>query len=472
MSVEEMTATEVSAGADGVEQEAASLPALAGWVLFDWAAQPFYTLVVTFLFAPYFANVFVGDPVSGQAYWGYAAATGGLLVAVLSPFLGAVADASGRRKSWIAAFSILLVAGMSLLWLAEPGASERLLPVIFAFVVAMVATECATVFTNSMMPSLVPQSRLGRLSGIGWTAGYLGGLVSLILMASFIITNPETDRTLLGFEPLVTLDQVAREGDRLVGPFSALWYLIFVLPLFLFTPDVPATNIGAREAVRRGLEQLKNTVLELKNYRDILIFLGARMLYADGLAAIFAFGGIYGASVFGWSVFALGLFGIFLTIAGAIGAFAGGFLDDRIGSKPLILLSLIGLLAAAAGILSVDKTHIFYVVEVPASVATSSPFSSLGERVYLGFAILIGLVAGPLQASSRTLLARLAPQDKITEFFGLFAFSGKVTSFMAPLLVGLVTAATESQRLGIAMVAIFLIAGGALMFAVRVPKVK
>ncbi len=462
----------MSTGADGVAGKSASRTALAGWVLFDWAAQPFYTLIMTFLFAPYFATVFVGDPLRGQVLWGYAAAAGGLLVALFSPFLGAIADASGRRKTWIAAFSVLIIAGMSLLWLAEPGAEGRLLLVILAFVTAMAATEFATVFTNAMMPFLVSEDRLGRLSGTGWAVGYLGGLVSLTVMAGFLTVNPETGLTLLGFEPLFALDWGARQGDRLVGPFSALWYLIFVLPLFLFTPDAPAANIGAREAVRRGLEQLKNTVLELRQYRHIVFFLAARMLYADGLAAIFTFGGIYGASIFGWSAFALGLFGIILTIAGAIGAFAGGFLDDRIGSKPLILLALAGLLTAVAGILSIDKTHIFYVVEIPAGVAQSAPFGSLGEWAYLGFAILIGLVAGPLQASSRTLLARMAPAGKITAFFGLFAFSGKVTSFFAPFLIGVVTAAANSQRVGIAVVALFLISGGALMFSVRVPRRK
>ena len=467
-----MTAAELNSRPDSAEHKSASRSAIVGWIFFDWAAQPFYTLITTFLFAPYFATVFISDPVRGQALWGYAAAAGGLIVALLSPIFGAVADASGRRKPWIAVFSVLLITGMSLLWFAVPGAEGRLIPVLAAFVMALVAAEFATVFTNSMMPNLVSEDHLGRLSGIGWAAGYLGGLVSLALMAGLFIVDPESGRTLLGFEPIVTLDQDAREGDRLVGPFSALWYLIFVLPLFLFTPDAPAVKIGVGEAIQKGLNQLKSTVLELRHYRDILVFLVARMLYADGLAAIFVFGGIYAASVFGWSVFALGLFGLILTVAGAIGAFAGGFLDDWIGSKPLILVSLAGLLAAAIGILSVDANHIFFVTEVPAKAAASAPFTSVGEKVYLGFAILIGLVAGPLQASSRTLLARLAPKDKITEFFGLFAFSGKVTSFMAPLLVGAVTAATGNQRLGIGAITIFLIAGAGLMVTVRAPNRK
>jgi len=199
----------------------------------------------------------------------------------------------------------------------------------------------------------------------------------------------------------------------------------------------------------------------------MLLFLIARMLYADGLAAIFAFGGIYGAAVFGWGALELGLFGIVLTLTGVFGALIGGVLDDRIGSKTVIIVSLLLLLVGAFGILSVDQSHVLYVSEVAPKGAGSEPFSSAGEQVFLAFAVLVGLVAAPVQAASRALLARLAPPEKMTQYFGLFAFSGKVTAFMAPLLVAIVTQASGSQRIGMASIAVFLIVGLVLMLGVR-----
>lgn len=446
----------------------ASKAGIAGWVLFDWAAQPFYTLILTFIFAPYFVNVFIGDAVRGQAYWGYGAAVAGVLVAILSPIFGAVADATGRRKPWVFVFSLFLIAAMCGLWLAKPGAEVSVFLVLGCFILAAACAEFATVFTNAMMPNLVPASEWGRLSGLGWSAGYVGGLASLVILAGLLVPSPDTGKTLLGFAPLLSLDWASHEGDRLAGPFSALWYLVFVLPFFLFTPDSASRKKLSVAAIGEGLGALKQTFASLGSYGNIVLFLIARMIYSDGLAAIFAFGGIYAASIFGWGAFELGLFGILLTISGAIGAFFGGRIDDAIGSKPVILIALVGLMISTIGILSVDKNHIFFVTEVAEKTAGSGPFSSLGEQVCVLFALCVGLVAGPVQASSRTMLARLAPKDKMTEFFGLYAFSGKITSFLAPLLVGAMTLWFSSQRIGISIIVLFLIIGFALISFVRV----
>jgi UMF1 family MFS transporter len=454
-------------GAKGHAPAPAGTLGLAGWVLFDWATQPFYTLVVTFLFAPYFVNGFIADPVLGSTLWGYATGIAELIAALLAPVLGAIADAGYRRKPWIAAFSVLLVIGLCGLWLAIPGHTELAPLVLIAFGLAVIGAELATVFNNAMMPSLVSKKRLGTLSGIGWAAGYVGGLVSLVVVAGLIVADPNTGKTLLGFEPLVPLDPAAREGDRLIGPFSAIWYLVFVLPLFLFTADRPAApRISA--PVSTGLTQLVSGVRELyRQHRQVALFLMARMLYADGLGAVFAFGGIYAASVFGWGATELGLFGIILTIAGTVGAAFGGMVDDRAGSKRVISSTLLLFILASIGVLSIDKDHVLFLHTVEPKLAGAAPFSSVGEQVYLAFAILIGLASGPIQSSSRTLLARLSPKEKTTEFFGFFSFSGKATAFAAPLLIGAVTAATGSQRLGIATSVLFLIAGLALLQRVK-----
>ena len=260
------------------------------------------------------------------------------------------------------------------------------------------------------------------------------------------------------------------KGDRLVGPFSALWYLVFVLPLFLFTPDRSDARFTPG-VVHAGLSRLVRSIKDLiREHGTVALFLLARMLYADGLGAVFAFGGIYAASVFGWGAAELGLFGIVLTVAGTIGAFLGGFLDDRAGSKRVIVTGLLLFIAGSIGVLSIDPDEILFVVPVTPKAGDSGLFASTGEQAYLAFAVLIGLAAGPIQASSRTLLARLCPPEKITEFFGFFAFSGKISAFAAPLAIGLVTALTDSQRAGISASLAFLVGGLLLLLWVRAPR--
>ena len=474
-----MTAIE----SDAVPATVVRAPARAriSWMLFDWATQPHYTLVQTFLFAPYFANSVADNALCGslitagsekaacgQALWGYAASVAGLLIALISPFLGAAADEHGGRKWRMATLSLLFVAGLATLWLGKPGiAWPTAMLVLAGFVAATVAAELMSVFSNAIMTGLVPKSELGRLSGNGWAVGYFGGLASLALVAGVLVPMPGSDMTLLGLTPLLRLDAVSHEADRLTGPFAAVWFLIFIVPFFLFVPDRSPRSSQAGE--RTAAAELWDTIKSLPGHPSLFAFLLARMLYTDGLAAIFAFGGIYGASVFGWGPLELGIFGIVLTLVGAFGALIGGRLDDAVGPKAVILAALAAIIVSAVGILSIDKTHIFFTTDVTEKAAGSQPFSSIGEQVFLGFAILLGLVAAPVQAASRSLLARLAPEEKITQYFGLFAFSGKVTAFLAPFAVALLTQETGSQRIGMAALLAFLIVGGALMLFVRAP---
>ena len=240
---------------------------------------------------------------------------------------------------------------------------------------------------------------------------------------------------------------------------------MFCIPLFLFTPDAPRNTGGG--TVGDGVRSFMKTVKDLPSHPEILRFLVARMLFSDGLSAIFVFGGIYGSGLFSWGLKEQGLFAILVVIAGAAGAFLGGFQDDKIGSKRVICGALLVVIAGAIGILSVDATRILFTMPVAPKLAGSPPFSSPGELAFLAFAIAIGVVAAPVQASSRSLIARLAPPDKMTQFFGLFAFSGKVTAFAAPLAVALLTNITGSQRLGMAAIVAFLVAGLVLMLGVK-----
>ena len=460
-----MTQAADMAGSAAVVRRAPA-SALAGWVLVDWAVQPFHTLVVTFLFAPYFTTVVAGDAARGQALWGYAAAVAGILIALGGPVLGAVAD-RGRRKPWVLLTVLTMAVAAASLWHARAGASSAAIAlVLLALVVATVMAEYTTVLTNSIMPRLVPPSQFGRLSGTSWAVAFAGGLLSLIIMAGFIVSNPATGKTLMGLDPLFSLDQAAREGDRLTGPFAAVWLLVFILPFFLFVPDTRPATAAAGQPPASPFAQLWQTLKSLPAMPSMLYFLIARALYTDGLSAIFVFGGIYGTAVFGWELGERGLFGILLIVAGVVGAAVGGVLDDKLGSKTVIVGALVLLIIGAVGILSVTSTHVLFSIPVDPKATGAATFASTGERVFLAFACLVAIAAAPNQSASRSLLARLAPPDRSAQFFGLFAFSGKVTAFLAPLLIALVTQISDSQRLGMSMILLFLVAGIILLIPV------
>jgi UMF1 family MFS transporter len=439
--------------------------AVISWIFFDWAAQPYFTLITTFVFAPYFATHVASDPASGQALWGFATAAAGLLIALLSPVRGAIADASGRRKPWIAAFGALLVIGSCLMWFGKPGDATVIPPLLLAYGIATVGAEFATVFNNAMMPSLVPPNQIGRLSGTGWATGYIGGILSLVLVLGFFAASPDTGRTLFGLTPLFGLDPVTHQGDRISGPLTGIWFVIFVLPMFLLTPDYPAKR-SMRAAMREGMIGLRQTLGELPKQKSMAAFLLANMIYTDGLVSLFAFGGIYAAGTFGWQTIQIGSFGIILAIAGTFGAWLGGKLDDTLGPKRVIAGSMLILLMSIVAILLVDKDSILFIKVAPPEPG-GALFSGAAERAYLVLGCLIGAAGGPLQAASRTLLIRLAPKDRIAQYFGLFALTGKVTSFIGPLLIGVVTAITASQKAGMAMLVVFFVAGLALLARVR-----
>ena len=417
------------------------------WALLDWAHQPYFTLITTFIFAPYFAVTVIGDAVRGQALWGYTQAAVGLTIALASPVLGAVSDRMGRRKPWIAGFGLFYVMGNLLLGAATPGAA-RLAPFLLPAVVAAgVAAEFMIVFSNAMLPDLADKKELGRLSGFGWALGYVGGLLSLILM----ISMPDT-----GFE-----------AGQWVGPLTAIWFLVFAPSFFLFTPDRTENGVSLLSAICGGLWQLRQTLLNARKHRNAAWFLLAHMIYADGLAAVYGFGGIYAAGLFGWETRTLGLFGVILILFGVIGSMAGGWADDRFGSRRTILASVAGLILAMAGALSITRDSILFGVMVPPAQPGGAPFSSIPEMAYLGVGVLIGFFGGPAQAASRTLLARLAPREMAGEFYGLFAMSGKATAFLAPLTIGLMTAAFADPRMGMTVILAFLTAGFWLLLPVR-----
>lgn len=440
--------------------------AVVAWVLFDCATQPFFSLVMTFVIPAYFATAVVGDGVRGQALWGYATSVAGVLLALGAPVLGALADAGGRLKPWIALTSLPLVAGSAMLWFAAPGAPHAVAIALAGYVLGTLGAEFATVFNNAMLPSMVPPERIGQLSGAGWASGYAVGVAVVLACFALFIASPETGRTLIGIRPLFGLDPALHEGERLTGPLSAVWYLVVVAPLFLFVPERRAPAGAVRGRAAAGLKRLAAALALLPREKAMARFLLAQMLYSDGLIALFALGTLYGAGQFGWGDTELGIFGLSLSVFAALGAVAGGRLDDRFGPKPVIAGTLAVLIVAAFILVSVGRTHILFVVAAAPPLPGQGLFASLPERVFMAVAIVIGLAVGPLQSASRTLLVALAPPKEIAAFFGLYAFTGKLTSFAAPLAVAVVTSLTASQQAGFAAVPLFFAAGLWLMAGV------
>lgn len=411
--------------------------ALVSWALYDWGDSAYWTVVHTFIFAPYFTQQVAVDEDSGSRLWGTALGAAGLIVAVGAPLLGAVADQTGRRKPWIAVFTALSIASVALLWFVEPD-PEFVWPAMLLVGLGTIGFEFALVFYNAMLPALVPESRVGRWSGWGWSLGYAGGLASLLLAGAMFML-PE--------RPPFGLDPDRAEHIRATALLVAAWYLVFALPLFLVTPDVPATGASWPRAVRDGWSQLAGVFREVRRYRQIVRFLIAKMLYVNGLVTLFAFGGIYAAGSFGMAPEEIVVFGVALNVAAIVGAAAFAWVDDRIGGKRTIVTTLTGLAVSLIVILLTDSRPVFWT-----------------------FGLLAGTFVGPVQASSRSFLARASPEALRNQMFGLYALAGKATAFLGPLAVGWTTEWTGSQRLGMSTILAFLLSGLALMVGVKEPS--
>ena len=399
------------------------------WCLYDWANSAFTTLVVTFIYAAYFTSAFADDPGRGTALWSRGIMVSALAIAVLAPIAGALADRGGRRR-YLILCSLLCVAATAALTFVRPGQPNAVVIALTVFVVANVAFELGLVFYNSFLSTLAAPERIGRISGYGWGLGYFGGLAALA--AALVVFVPET--------PLFGIPTDEGFNLRATNLLVAGWFLIFSIPAFIHLRDgsAPAGGVSVRQAFR----DVAATARHLRRYRQVVRFLLARLLYNDGLVTIFAFGGIYAVGTFGFSFQELVTFGIVLNVGAGLGALAFGFVDDRIGGKATIGLSVAALVVATLlGALAPTRTW-FWVS-----------------------AILVGIFIGPNQSASRSLMARFVPAQHESEFFGFFAFSGKVTSFMGPALLG-VLSDVYNQRVGVASLLVFFVLGGLILWRV------
>ena len=426
-----------------------------GWFFFDWASQPYNTLLLTFIFGPYITEV-LGDGTKAQATWGYGVAAAGLLIAVSAPFLGAIADRSGGRMGFIWLFSFFYVVGAAGLWIASPD-SLNLFWVMAFFALGLIGMEMATIFTNAMLPDLGTRDEIGKISGSGWAFGYCGGVLSLVVMLTLFAESATTGKTLIGLDPIFGLDAEAREGTRAVGPLTALWYVVFMIPFFLWVrekkrPD--ALPIG--QAVAGAWPALKVSLKRLPSNQSLFAYLGSSMFYRDALNGMYVFGGIYAAGVLGWETVDVGIFGILAAVTGALFAWLGGKADTRYGPKPVITISVAALALISLGVIYISPTSVFGMSVTEGSGLPSIAFYAMGAG--------IGAAGGVLQSASRTMLVRQADPTRITESFGLYALAGKATSFVAPLTIGLTTDITGSQQAGIAPVVVLLLIGLVLLW--------
>ena len=403
---------------------------VAAWATYDFANSAFTTLVVTFIYSTYFSSTaFAGDTTLGTVMWSRGVTITAIVVALLSPYLGAIADRGGYRKRFLMICTAICIAGTVALYFPLPG---QLGLAIAIFVIANIAFELGNVFYNAFLPDITSRERIGRVSGYGWSLGYAGGLVCMAA-ALLLFVRPAS--------PAFGFSHEFGENVRATNLLVAAWFLVFALPLFIFIPEEKrGIRDGIGRVIRSANAQFVSTFHEIRRYRQIFRFLVARLIYNDGLVTIFAFGGIYANNVFGFTFEEVLIFGIVINVCAGFGAFVFGFLDDRIGGKWTVVLTLIGLTTAALIAVSAQTRPMFWVA-----------------------AVLIGLLVGPNQSASRSLMGRFVPETKENEFYGFFAFSGKFTAFLGPLLFGLFLDITGSYRFGVASVILFFIVGGLLL---------
>lgn len=407
---------------------------IAGWCLFDWANSPFPAIVMTFVIPAYFTRAVAADATDATAQWGFMTGVSALAIALMSPLLGAIADQGRGRKPWLAGFTALMLVSSAALWFVRPDAAHGAL-LLWLVALGVIGLEVGMVFYNAMLPGIAPPNLLGRVSGWAWGLGYIGGMAALVVVLFGIV---QTDTPPFG------LDKAAAEHVRITGPVVAVWLLVFCVPLFVWTRDTPGAGMPATAAVRHGLRTLVATLRALPQHGRLVRFLVGRMIYMDGVNTLFAFGGVYAAGTFGMSIEEVIAFGILLNITAGLGALGFAWVDDWIGAKPTVLISLVAITAIGIPLLLVEGKTGFWI-----------------------FGAALGVFFGPVQAASRSLMARMAPPGLETEMFGLYALSGKVTAFAGPLIVGAVAASTGSQRWALATVLPFLVVGGLLLLTVR-----
>lgn len=425
------------------------------WAFYECARNPFYVLINIYVFSAYFVQTVVGDPVWGQALWGYILAAAATLVALTAPVLGAIADAGGRRKPWLVGCIALAVPAIGVLALARPAMGDAIYPIVIALVLANVAYELSSIFYNALLARVAPRERLGSVSGLAYA---LANMAGVILFGAYLIGVAWLSR----FDGQAVSLHLPERATALV---VALWFLVFSLPLLLVVRDVEPSGRRTADIIKIGLGRLKTAVGRLRKLPDLLAYLLARMIFNEGFIVLMLFMGVFSAGILGWTAQQLSVLGIILSVVAVGGSFAGGWLDDRIGSLRTLRICIWGSLAANFLLITITPSQILFIA-VDAQ-ATGGLYPRAADWMFCfteglaAFFVTAGLV------SSRAMLAKLAPPDALNEMFSLYALSGTATSFLGPLTIALLTQISGSQRVGLTAGILFLSVGLLLLRRVR-----
>ena len=397
------------------------------FALYDFANSAFTTVIITFIFATYFAKQIAPNPIMGQSYWGWTIGLVGFLLAIISPFLGSFADRKNKIVFFLRLFSILCIFSTSLLWFAKPF-PEYLFYTLIVVGISNFFYELSLIFYNSLLKDISKSKNLGKSSGLGFALGYIGGIIILFISIKLFIEN---DNLPFG------LSKENAQNIRATAILVSVWFLLFASPFLFFVKK------KAKKPTSVKFSELKNLVWN-KGLKTLGKFLIARMLYADGLNAIIVMGGIFAVGVFNLEIEELLILSVLMNVTAFIGAFVGGIANDKYGSKIVIIVSLLGLIISSSVILFVYSKIFFFIM-----------------------AAINGLFIGPIQSASRVMIASLLDNNDQGKGFGLFATSGKLTSFIGPLLVSTVTFLSGSQRIGFSSAILLLLVGFVILINIR-----
>jgi UMF1 family MFS transporter len=457
MSREEAAAREAAAG----PHAGASKFAQFCWATGDGSRSPFNVLVNIFVFSAYFSTVVITDPNKGQATWAFLTGTASLIIALTAPILGAIGDAGGRRKPWLAFCLIVGAPCMLATWWAAPNMTSGLMAVMVPLIIAQVIFEYWSVFVNAMLPNIAPSGRMGWLSGLGFSLGNAMGILAFLFFLLAWSWNPH---------PLFGLDSAQHQPERAMGALAAICFVVFALPLFFFTPDSPATNRSIPDAISQGLSQLWATVKKVGHYKNLGVFLISRMTFNEGFIALMLFTGVFAAGILHWNAKMLVVEGLANSVVAVIAGLFAGWLDDRIGSKWATIFFVLGCLIANVIIFSVTTDMVFFVHIDSAATATGGLYPTLPDKVFLITQCSIAFFVTGGLVTARAMMAKLSPREMLTEFFGIYSMSGTATSFVGPFAIGIVTTLFHAQRAGVLVGVVFLLVGLLIMFAVKDPK--
>ena len=404
------------------------------WSIYDFANQPFTTITITFIYSVFFAKfIFTGEFKEGTELWAMAITISSLIIAFLSPIMGAIADNGGYRKLFLIFWTWICIIFSFCLYFPTQG---EVFNALLFFCIANIGFEMGGVFLNSYLPEIAPKDKIGRISGYGWSFGYVGGLIALALCYVLFMypenpVNPITGKL---------LDLDTGENYRIINVFIAIWFAIFSIPTFLYVRDNRKKKKLSKKIIFDSFKSIKQTFNQIKKYKELTKFLIARIVYNDAIITVIFFGGQYATDQFKFETGKLFLFAIVLNVFAGIGAFLLGFLDDILGGKRTIQITNFGFVVACL-------------------IAFLAPLFVYGESLFWFAGCLIGIFMGPNQASSRSLMGRLIPKSKESEFYGFFAFSGKATAFLGPLLFQQVLHDSGNMRWSILMIALLFVIG-------------